>query len=280
VTATYEPTRTEPLVRDRRQRARRPARARTRWLVRGGSVVVFLVVWEIVGAQVSPLFLPTPTAILEGMADGFASGELPRAAGVSLSTFAVGFLISAVIGVPVGLAMGRSRVVEHVLDSFVYALYVVPTMAFVPLLVLWFGIGTTSKLIIVVSVAVFPIIINTYVGSKNVGPSMVDIGRSMSAGRWKNFTSIVVPASLPFILAGLRLAIGRALTGVVVAELFTAISGLGGLLMTYSNQLRTQLAFGPVVILMVMGIGFTALLRFVESRVVAWKETERHSDEP
>ncbi|MPZ82983.1 MAG: ABC transporter permease subunit [Actinophytocola sp.] len=279
MTATYEPTRTERLVRERR-RARRPGRTRVRWVVRVVSVVAFLGTWEIVANRVSPLFLPAPTAILEGMVDGVRTGELTRAAGVSLETFAVGFLISAAIGVPVGLAMGRSRVVEHTLDSFVYALYVVPTMAFVPLLVLWFGIGTVSKLIIVVSVAVFPIIINTYVGAKNVGPSMVDIGRSMSAGRWKNFSSIVVPASLPFILAGLRLAIGRALSGVVVGELFTAISGLGGLLMTYSNLLRTQLAFGPVVVLMVLGIGFTALLRFVESRVVAWKETERHSDEP
>jgi ABC-type nitrate/sulfonate/bicarbonate transport system permease component len=275
VTATIELTR--PPRSSRRSRA--TGTPQVRWLVRIVSVVAFLTVWEIVGRQVSPLFLPAPSAILEGMADSVATGELPRAAGVSVATFAAGFLISAVLGVPIGLAMGRSRVVEHTLDSFVYALYVVPTMAFVPLLVLWFGIGTLSKLIIVVSVAIFPIIINTYVGSKNIGPSMVDIGRSVSAGRWKNFVSIIVPASLPFILAGLRLAIGRALTGVVVAELFTAISGLGGLLMTYSNQLRTQLAFGAVVVLMVLGIGFTALLRFVESRVVAWKETERHSDE-
>lgn len=280
MTVTFEPTRVERLVRTRQRRLPRPGRTWVRWLVRSTSVVVFITVWEIVGNQVSPLFLPTPSAILEGMADGIADGELTRAAGVSLATFLEGFLLSGLIGVPVGLAMGRSRTVEHALDSFVYALYVVPTMAFVPLLVLWFGTGNTSKLIIVVSTAVFPIIINTYVGSKNVGPSMLDIGRSMSASRWKNFVSIVVPASLPFILAGLRLAIGRALTGVVVAELFTAISGLGGLLVTYSNQLRTQLAFGPVVVLMVMGIGFTALLRFVESRVVAWKETERHSDEP
>ncbi|MGH3758317.1 ABC transporter permease [Actinophytocola sp.] len=278
MTATYPVTRPgqrTPAVR----RSRRPGSAQVRWVVRIVSVTLVLGVWEVVGRQVSPLFLPSPSHILEGMVDSVVSGELPRAAGSSLGTFAIGFLISAVLGVPIGLAMGRSRVVEHTLDSFVYALYVVPTMAFVPLLVLWFGNGTVSKLIIVVSVATFPIIINTYVGAKNIGPSMMDIGRSVSAGPWKNFVSIVVPGSLPFILAGLRLAIGRALSGVVVGELFTAISGLGGLLMTYSNQLRTQLAFGPVVVLMILGISFTALLRFVESRVVAWKETERHSDE-
>lgn len=262
------------------RRSRKPGGIGLLLVIRVVSVAVVLAVWEYIGNQVSPLFLPSPSTILAGMADSFATGELPKAAATSIETFAIGYVISAVIGVPIGLAMGRSRVVEHALDSFVYALYVVPTMAFVPLLVLWFGIGTVSKLIIVVSVAVFPIIVNTYVGAKNVGPSMVDIGRSVSAGRWKNFVSIVVPASLPFIMAGLRLSIARALSGVVVGELFTAISGLGGLLMTYSNQLRTPLAFGPVVVLMVLGIGFTSLLRFVESRVVAWKETERHSDEP
>lgn len=278
MTATYPVTRPgqrTPALR----RSRRPGGAQLRWIVRIVSVALVLGGWEIVGQQVSPLFLPAPSSILEGMVDSFATGELTTAAGNSLATFGMGFLISATLGVPIGLAMGRSRVVEHTLDSFVYALYVVPTMAFVPLLVLWFGIGTVSKLIIVVTTAIFPIIINTYVGAKNIGPSMMDIGRSVSAGPWKNFVSIVIPGSLPFILAGLRLAIGRALSGVVVAELFTAISGLGGLLMTYSNQLRTQLAFGPVVVLMVLGISLTALLRFVESRVVAWKETERHSDE-
>lgn len=246
------------------RRSRKPGGIGLLLVIRVVSVAVVLAVWEYIGNQVSPLFLPSPSTILAGMADSFATGELPKAAATSIETFAIGYVISAVIGVPIGLAMGRSRVVEHALDSFVYALYVVPTMAFVPLLVLWFGIGTVSKLIIVVSVAVFPIIVNTYVGAKNVGPSMVDIGRSVSAGRWKNFVSIVVPASLPFIMAGLRLSIARALSGVVVGELFTAISGLGGLLMTYSNQLRTPLAFGPVVVLMVLGIGFTSLLRFVE----------------
>lgn len=280
MTATYHETRSNRPAAPPRALARpRLSHTQKQWIIRVVSVVLVITVWELVARRVSPLFLPTPSRIVEGMAESLASGELTSAIGVSLTTFATGFAASALVGVPIGLLMGRSRLAEHALDSFVYALYVVPTMAFVPLLVLWLGIGDTSKVIIVVSVAAFPIIINTYIGTKNVDTALVEVGRSMSAGRTKNFVSIVVPAALPFVLAGLRLAIGRALTGLVVAELFTAIGGLGGLLMIYSNQLRTDLAFGPVVVLMAMGIGFTALLRFVESRVVAWKETERHSDE-
>jgi NitT/TauT family transport system permease protein len=244
------------------------------WWLRVTSVVLALGTWEAVGQQMNPLFLPPPSRVVSAMADSFSADLLP-AIWSSLGTFALGYSLSAVLGIPIGMAMGRSRVVEHTLDTFVYSLYVVPTVAFVPLLVLWLGFGLTSKLIIVISVAIFPIIINCYVGARDVSASYVEVGRASVASRRKVFFSIVVPATLPFILAGLRLSIARALTGMVVAELFTAIGGLGGLLMIYSNQLRTDRAFGPVIVLMTMGIGFTALLRFAETRVVAWKETER-----
>jgi len=258
-----------------RRRARRElVSSGTLWWVRVGSVLLALSVWELVGRSVNPLFLPPPSRVVAGMVESFGP-ELSPAIGSSLGTFLLGYGLSALIGIPVGLAMGRSRLVEHSLDTFVYALYVVPTVAFVPLLVLWLGFGLTAKIIIVISVAVFPIIINCFVGAKEVSVSLLEVGRASMAGRRKIFLSIVMPATLPFILAGLRLSIARALTGMVVAELFTAIGGLGGLLMIYSNQLRTDLAFGPVIVLMAMGIGFTALLRFIETRVVAWKETER-----
>jgi NitT/TauT family transport system permease protein len=246
---------------------------RLHWL-RVVSVVFALTAWELVGRSMNPLFLPPPSRIVAGMVDSIG-GDLLPAIWSSLGTFSLGYTISAVLGIPIGMAMGRSRLVEHTLDTFVYALYVVPTVAFVPLLVLWLGFGLVSKLIIVISVAVFPIIVNCYVGARDVSTAYVEIGRAAVATRAKIFFSVVVPATLPFILAGLRLSIARALTGMVVAELFTAIGGLGGLLMIYSNQLRTDLAFGPVIVLMTMGIGFTALLRAIETRVVAWKVTER-----
>ena len=246
---------------------------RLHWL-RVVSVVFALTAWELVGRSMNPLFLPPPSRIVAGMVDSIG-GDLLPAVWSSLGTFSLGYTISAVLGIPIGMAMGRSRLVEHTLDTFVYALYVVPTVAFVPLLVLWLGFGLVSKLIIVISVAVFPIIVNCYVGAHDVSTAYVEIGRASVATRAKIFFSVVVPATLPFILAGLRLSIARALTGMVVAELFTAIGGLGGLLMIYSNQLRTDLAFGPVIVLMTMGIGFTALLRAIETRVVAWKVTER-----
>jgi NitT/TauT family transport system permease protein len=246
---------------------------RLHWL-RVVSVVFALTAWELVGRSMNPLFLPPPSRIVAGMVDSIG-GDLLPAIWSSLGTFSLGYTISALLGIPIGMAMGRSRLVEHTLDTFVYALYVVPTVAFVPLLVLWLGFGLVSKLIIVISVAIFPIIVNCYVGAHDVSTAYVEIGRASVATRAKIFFSVVVPATLPFILAGLRLSIARALTGMVVAELFTAIGGLGGLLMIYSNQLRTDLAFGPVIVLMTMGIGFTALLRAIETRVVAWKVTER-----
>jgi NitT/TauT family transport system permease protein len=268
--------------RGTRPRTARPARVRIRrpaerdgllWL-RLVSVALALTAWELAGRSMNPLFLPPLSRVVAAMVESIG-GDLWPAILSSLGTFTLGYTISAVLGIPIGMAMGRSRLVEHTLDTFVYALYVVPTVAFVPLLVLWLGFGLTAKLIIVISVAVFPIIVNCYVGARDVSTEYLEVGRASVASRSKIFFSVVVPATLPFILAGLRLGIGRALTGMVVAELFTAIGGLGGLLMVYSNQLRTDLAFGPVIVLMTMGISFTALLRFIETRVVAWKETER-----
>lgn len=258
----------------RRRLRRELAGGGTLWWIRVGSVALALTVWELVGRSMNPLFLPPPSRVVVGIVESTGTDLLP-AFWSSLGTFLLGYGLSALLGIPIGMAMGRSRLVEHTLDTFVYALYVVPTVAFVPLLVLWLGFGLTAKLIIVISVAVFPIIINCFVGAREVSVSLLEVGRASVADRRKIFFSIVVPATLPFMLAGLRLSIARALTGMVVAELFTAIGGLGGLLMIYSNQLRTDLAFSPVIVLMAMGIGFTGLLRFIESRVVAWKETER-----
>jgi NitT/TauT family transport system permease protein len=275
VTALEQRTGPTGLAGLARRRVRREvAHGGTLWWVRVSSVVFALTAWELVGRSVNPLFLPPPSRVVEGMIESFGV-ELVPAIWSSLGTFLLGYGLSAVLGIPIGMAMGRSRLVEHTLDTFVYSLYVVPTVAFVPLLVLWMGFGLTSKLIIVISVAIFPIIINCFVGAREVSVSLLEVGRAAVADRRKVFFSIVMPATLPFILAGLRLSIARALTGMVVAELFTAIGGLGGLLMIYSNQLRTDLAFGPVIVLMTMGIGFTAMLRLIEIRVVAWKETER-----
>ena len=244
-------------------------------VVRGVSIAVALVLWEIFGRQVNPLFMSYPSAIVAAAFNLLQTGELEAAFAESAKALILGFLAAAVVGIALGLLMGRYRMVEYALDPYVNALYATPLVAIIPLVILWLGLGFNAKLFIVFIMTLFPILINTATGVANVGQSLVDVALAFAANERQVFTKIILPASLPYIMAGLRLGIGRAIIGMVVAEFFTAITGLGAMIVKYGNFFKTDDMLVPVLILMALGVVLTELLKRAETVIAPWKETER-----
>jgi ABC-type nitrate/sulfonate/bicarbonate transport system permease component len=246
-------------------------------MVRVLSLALTLIIWEWYGRGVDPVFMSYPTAILEAVPAMIASGELPRALVSSLTGLAVGLALSIVFGTLVGLLMGRYRLVDQILDLQINALYATPNVALIPLLILWFGLGLLSKIVIIFLAGFFPIIVNTYAGVRNVGRGLVEVALAEGGNEAQVFTKIVIPASLPFITTGVRLAMGRAVVAMVVAELFTALSGLGGAIMDYGNAFKTDKLFVVIIVLALLGVSLTESVRWLERKLAPWKETERAS---
>ena len=244
-------------------------------LVRTLSVVLFLIFWELAGRQMDPIFMTYPTAIFHAAVELTASGELIRGFFQSLGPFAIGMVISVLAGVPIGLAMGMSRIVEYAIDPYVNALNAIPRVALVPLIILWCGLGVFAKVVIVVSVAIFPIIINTYAGVRDVRGALLDVGRAYSATSWQTLCKIILPAALPFVMAGIRLGVGLGIIGMIVAEFFTAINGLGGIIVQYGNTFQTAQMFVAIFIVGVLGVVLTEAVMALERRWASWRFSER-----
>jgi ABC-type nitrate/sulfonate/bicarbonate transport system permease component len=244
-------------------------------VIRVASVLVVLVAWELYGRALNPVFLSYPVAIARALVELIQTGELLQATLQTLRSLVAGFSVALVVGIGVGFLMGRYRLVSLTLDPFVTALYNTPSVALIPLIQLWFGLGTTAKIIIVSMSAFFPIVINTYAGVHNTSQGLVDVVRAYGATARQVSTKVVLPNSVPFIMAGVRLAVGRAVIGVVTAEFFTAISGLGGLVIIFSNSFATAKLFVPVLTLVALGLCLTSLAKWAERRMTPWKESER-----
>jgi NitT/TauT family transport system permease protein len=204
-----------------------------------------------------------------------ATGELLAAFWVSLQGLLIAIALAIVVGVPLGLVTGRYRTADHLLDVQITALYSTPHVALLPLLTLWFGVGATAKLVLIYLSAFFPIIINTHSGVRNISHGLVEVALAEGANERQVFTKIIVPAALPFIMTGIRLAMGRAVVGMVVAEMFIASAGLGTAIQRYSSAFATDKFFVVLIVLALMGVGLTELVRALERWLTPWKETER-----
>ena len=244
-------------------------------IVRAVSVLTFLVAWEVLARDSDPIFMTYPSAILRASVDLINSGALLRGLIDSLIPFSIGMVVSIVFGVLIGLAMGVSRVVEYIIDPYVNALNAVPRIALVPLVILWFGLGVVAKVVIVISVAIFPIIINTFAGVRDVRGALLDIGRAYSATPSQTLWKIIIPASLPFIMTGVRLGLGLGIIGMIVAEFFTAVSGLGGIIVEYGNTFQTAKMFVAIVVVGLLGILVSEIAMALERHWAKWRINER-----
>jgi NitT/TauT family transport system permease protein len=243
--------------------------------IRTLSVVVFFIIWEYFGRQMDPIFMAPPSAIFRATLELLQSGALRKALVESLWPFAVGMTLTVVVGIALGIIIAQWRIFEYILDPFINALYAIPRIALVPLIILWAGLEFTGKVTILVSVAVFPIIVNTYAGIRDVRGSMLEIGRAYGATDTQIFFKIILPAAIPFIMAGVRLSVGLAIIGIIVAEFFTAISGLGGMIVEYANVFATAKLFVPIIVIALVGVILTELVMWLERRLSRWRTLER-----
>jgi NitT/TauT family transport system permease protein len=234
------------------------------------SVVAVLALWQYVGSGIDPVLFTTPIAVARAAYGMLRSGELWNYLWPSLVIFAAGLTIAAIVGVAVGLLLARFWVIDVAFGVYITFLYSIPAVALVPLIVLWAGFESTAKIIVLFLFAFFPMAINTYQGVKNVDPRLVEVGRAFRCSERQLWVNIVLPGALPFIVTGLRLAVGRGLIGMVLADQYTAISGIGYLIVRTAATYQVDKMFVPIVTLGIIGITLTALLRVLERRVAPW----------
>ncbi len=247
----------------------------SRTTFRYGFLALILIVWQIVGPFVSPIFFTYPTKIAMAFYQTTTSGELPYYLAQSLEVMIYGLIISIIVGIPLGIAMARIRWLDWALDLPINALYATPLVALVPLLVLWFGIYLKAKIIVVFLFAVFPVLINTYQGVRECDQNMLEVAQSFRSSEWRTWQDVLLPFALPYIIAGVRLAIGRGLIGMIIAEFYTTITGLGFMLTKYANQFAMDKTFVPVIVLMVLGVSLTSLLKWVGRHLAPWSHANR-----
>ena len=244
-------------------------------VIRIVSVALFFLWWEYAGRDVNPMFMTYPSAIVKAAWGLIVSGELPQAFLASMIPFFIGLVISILGGIAIGIVIGQFWLLEYAFDPFLNALYAIPRVALIPLIILWAGLENPGKVVIIVSVAIFPVIVNTYSGIKDVRGSLIEIGRAYGATGLQIFGKIILPASVPYIMAGIRLAVGMAIIGIIVAEFFTAITGLGGEIVLYANNFATAKLFVPIIVTGALGIGLSELVAHMERKLSGWRISER-----
>jgi NitT/TauT family transport system permease protein len=249
-------------------------RRRERGFVLGAQIAIALALvagMYLLNAVAGKLTMPRPDAVLQQSIKMWSDGTMLRGLGESLTVLGLGFLLSASTGIVLGILLGGFRFLGRVLDPFVNAMNSTPGAAFIPLIIVWFGLYTEAKVVVVWNAALFPILINTAAGIANANKDLVEMGRAFGANRATLFWSVMVPDALPSILSGLRIGAAICTVGTVIAELTMAQSGLGGLLATAGNRFQMDRYFAVVIVLMALGTAVTAVLRLAENRISRWR---------
>jgi ABC-type nitrate/sulfonate/bicarbonate transport system permease component len=266
-----------PPVRTRRSLADTTA---GRWGIRLVTLVVILVGWELYGRSTNPaLFVPFSAVVVEFVEMAVLSTELWVAALDSARAMFVGFAIAIPVGTIIGLAIGRYRPVEYVLDPYVSFLYALPMVVLIPLLIIWIGIGTPARIVIVFLECVFPIIINTIIGSKEVERRLLDTAASFCATERQTIRTVVIPSMLPYIFTGIHVAIGSALVGMLLAEMLVVLRGLGGLIVSASNSYQPARVIVVLFVLVAESLVLVTLMRRLRHRLMPWGDEQRAAAE-
>lgn len=237
------------------------------------TLIVLLVAWELVGRYVltNRLFFVPLSDVVATTIDLLRKGELQRHFAASFTAVLDGMLLAAVIGIAFGILIGASTMVADYTEVYLDALYATPLVAIAPLLILWLGIGIASKVAVVFLISVFPIVISTASGVRNVDAHYLEVARAFGAREAQIVAKVMVPAALPFVLTGIRLAVGRAIVGVVVGEVFGSNAGLGYLIYTAGQTFDVPTLFSAVLCLAAAGVFLTWLVGRVEASLARWK---------
>ena len=246
--------------------------------VRGGratllsalAVAAFLAVWQIVGSGINPILMATPTAVAGALVELTVDGPLVEAFITAMQALLVGFVLAAAVGIALGVAMGRSPTVYRIMTPFVSFFQATPTIALLPLVVIWFGIDVGAEIAIVMIVVIWTVIVNTAEGVRNTPATLLDMARLYQVGERATVWGVAIPYSLPYIFAGLKIGIARALVGIIVAEMFVSLNGLGGLVARYGDSFRTAELIATIVTTSVVGVLCVAVIESLRKYVAPW----------
>lgn len=242
-------------------------------LLGGGFIVVVALLWQLaaVAGLINTFLTSSPELIWYSLVDQATSGLLVRSIGVSAVELVIGFGLAAVVGVVTGLVMGRYRYVEYAIEPYVWLLYSAPIIALFPLLVLLLGLGKPTVIAVTFLIAVVPVIVNSMQGVRNVDPNLVRAAKSFGAGEATLLRKVVLPASVPTIMAGLRLGVGRALVGVIIGEFFAGDGGIGFNISSFAGHLGTTDVLASVVVVIIAGVALNVLARRLEGLADSWR---------
>ena len=222
--------------------------------------------------RIRPIFISSPTLIVQAAYRlFFVTGEIWRDVGMSGLEFVVGIALAVVVGIPFGLAAGWYRFLSYAVAPFLSALNATPQVAFLPLIIIWVGTGFATKVLIIFLLAVLPIAINAQAAVRTTDARLIKVSESFGAGEWLFFHSIILPSAVPFLLAGLRLAIGRGMIGIVVGEVYGSAGGIGMMISQAGSRFQTDRVFVGVLTIVVAGIVLVEVLRWIERRVEVWR---------
>jgi len=239
------------------------------------NLTTFFVIWELAARAeiVNPLFFPRITDTFSAMYDGFADGVIWPQLRHSLTNFTVGMIISAAIGIPVGLFMGASRIADLILSPYVWAMTSLPRVALIPLLILILGFGNSMQLTIIVLSAVFPIMVNCLAGVKTVDPTLIRAGQVYGANRMQMYVKIILPFTLPFVIAGINQGIARGLVGMLIGELLGGGgAGLGFMLDQAGDRFDAPMLYATLILLAVISVSLVQFMNWLERRVAPWRD--------
>jgi NitT/TauT family transport system permease protein len=245
------------------------------WITTPALLLAFVLAWQIYvsASDISAFILPSPAQTWEAWKDMIVDAKTWRHTWVTIYETIVGFAWAAVIGVVLGVMLGRMRWLEMTLNPFIIATQVVPKVALVPLFIVWFGFGVTSKVIIAAVLAFFPILTNTVLGVKSVDLGHRDVMTSLNASRWMIFRRLELPSALPYILTGMEVGIVLAIIGAVVGEFLGGNAGLGYMLVAKMNAYETDALFAVIIHLTMVGFLFYVLIGAVRRFLIPWHES-------
>ncbi len=232
--------------------------------------LVILLAWEFVVRALAPAYVAKPTTVLMAIPRVIVDPAFLKATGATLAAVAEGLAIALVFGTIIGLLMGRSVMMERAIRHYVNGFYAVPMIVVLPLFSLWFGYSPATRIATIIFAAIFSIIINVADGARSVPREYLEVARSFRSGRLSMLIGIVLPSSLPYLLAGFRLAAGRALIGAVVAEFFISVGGLGYYILYNSRSYHHNEAFVGVLLLAAFGVSFELLVNWSTQRFMPW----------
>jgi ABC-type nitrate/sulfonate/bicarbonate transport system permease component len=236
------------------------------------SPILLIIVWELAGRfkVVDSFFLPSPTVILKSMEGLALSGELFRHMGISLYRALGGYFLAAVLGLGFGVLVCWSKRAEEALDPVFELLRPIPTLALVPLIILWLGISNGSKIVIVFKACFFPILLNTIAGIRGVNTKLIQAARSLGASEFQIWSKVILPASLPVIFTGMRISTAISMMAIVGVEMLAADSGLGFMIIDAQRVFATDKMFVGIIMLSLMGFTMDSLARMLQKRFVGW----------